>query len=167
MSKPFADPVSASVRSCPLSSTEEIRGEVGTPPDPPLLGGIDPVPIEVRRRRVKNGSRRLRDLVAVAEDDARIARERFSSGPSSEAVEAWEAAVPRLAAAVPPATFDLWLRPLAVAGDEGDTLILSAPASIRSWVERRYADLIREGVRAAGAAFSTVSFAAAEVVPCR
>ena len=45
----------------------------------------------------------------------------------------------------------------------GTTLHLSAPDSIRSWVERRYATLIGEALEAAGAALSEISFAPLEV----
>ena len=63
-------------------------------------------------------------------------------------------------ASVPDSTFKLWLR--AAAGRSAraaTTLYLSAPDGIRSWVERRYAGLIREALEAAGAALSEISFA--------
>jgi len=63
---------------------------------------------------------------------------------------------------VPDSTFNLWLRPLRVLGASGSTLHLSAPDSIRSWVERRYAALIAEALEAAGAALSEISFAPIE-----
>ena len=69
----------------------------------------------------------------------------------------------RLRASVPDSTFNLWLRPLQVLGARGTTLHLSAPDSIRSWVERRYASLIGEALEAAGAALSEISFAPLEV----
>ena len=47
-------------------------------------------------------------------------------------------------------------------GARGSTLHLSAPDSIRSWVERRYTTLIGEALEAAGAALSDVSFAPLE-----
>ncbi len=64
----------------------------------------------------------------------------------------------RLRASVPDSTFDLWLQPLRVLGSRGATLHLSAPEGIRSWVERRYTDLIREALEGAGEALSEVSF---------
>ena len=73
----------------------------------------------------------------------------------------WQEVQRRLEASVPDSTFNLWLRPLKVLGARGTTLHLSAPDSIRSWVERRYAALIGEALEAAGAALSEISFAPA------
>jgi chromosomal replication initiator protein len=74
----------------------------------------------------------------------------------------WQDVQRRLRASVPDSTFNLWLRPLKVLGASGSTLHLSAPDSIRSWVERRYATLIAEALEAAGAALSEISFAPLE-----
>jgi chromosomal replication initiator protein len=71
----------------------------------------------------------------------------------------WQEVQQRLEASVPDSTFNLWLRPLKVLGARGTTLHLSAPDSIRSWVERRYAALIGETLEAAGAMLSEISFA--------
>jgi chromosomal replication initiator protein len=60
---------------------------------------------------------------------------------------------------VPESTFDLWLRPVRVAGARGRTLHLAAPEGIRSWVERRYSSLIGEALEAAASALSEISFA--------
>jgi chromosomal replication initiator protein len=75
----------------------------------------------------------------------------------------WQDVQGRLRASVPDSTFNLWLRPLQVLGARGTTLHLSAPDSIRSWVERRYASLIGEALEAAGAALSEISFAPLEL----
>jgi chromosomal replication initiator protein len=77
----------------------------------------------------------------------------------------WQEVQRRLKASVPDSTFNLWLRPLQVLGARGTTLHLSAPDSIRSWVERRYATLIGETLEAAGAALSEISFAPFEALP--
>jgi chromosomal replication initiator protein len=74
----------------------------------------------------------------------------------------WQDVLRRLRASVPDSTFKLWLEPLSAVGSRGGTLHLSAPDGIRSWVERRYASLIREALEAAGGALSEVSFAALE-----
>ena len=74
----------------------------------------------------------------------------------------WQDVQGRLRASVPDSTFNLWLRPLQVLGARGTTLHLSAPDSIRSWVERRYASLIGETLAAAGTALSEISFAPLE-----
>jgi chromosomal replication initiator protein len=71
----------------------------------------------------------------------------------------WQDVQQRLRVSVPDSTFNLWLRPLRVLGASGTTLHLSAPDSIRSWVERRYATLIAEALEAAGGKLSEISFA--------
>jgi chromosomal replication initiator protein len=78
------------------------------------------------------------------------------SGQSLEAL--WGDVQGRLRAAVPASTFELWLQPLRVRGAQGSTLFVAAPESIRSWVERRYASLIREALLAQGTALSEISF---------
>jgi chromosomal replication initiator protein len=72
----------------------------------------------------------------------------------------WQDIQRRLRASVPDSTFKLWLEPLRPVGTRGKTLYLSAPAGIRSWVERRYSPLIREALDAAAPPFTEVSFAA-------
>jgi chromosomal replication initiator protein len=72
----------------------------------------------------------------------------------------WQDIQRRLRASVPDSTFKLWLEPLGPVGTRGKTLYLSAPAGIRSWVERRYSPLIREALAAAAAPFTEISFAA-------
>ena len=56
----------------------------------------------------------------------------------------------RLRASVPASTFQLWLEPLELAGAKAETLLLTAPESIRAWTERRYAGLIREALAGTG-----------------
>ena len=129
---------------------------------------MTPVSIEERRHRVEVlGSRRRRDQVAVAEDDARLLRERLGEITLTPASQlAWFTALFALRTWVPPSTFEMWIRPLRVAGARGGTLYLDAPDKIRSWVERRYSALIGEALeRASGGQFTAVSFAG--VAPCR
>jgi chromosomal replication initiator protein len=64
----------------------------------------------------------------------------------------------RLRATVPESTFKLWLEPLRAVAAQEQTLFLAAPDGIRSWVERRYASLIREAVAAGGTELREVSF---------
>jgi chromosomal replication initiator protein len=70
----------------------------------------------------------------------------------------WEDVQRRLRAAVPESTFKIWLEPLRAAGAQGTTLYLTAPGGIRTWVERRYAPLLREALLAAEGALSEVAF---------
>jgi chromosomal replication initiator protein len=71
----------------------------------------------------------------------------------------WRDVQARLRAAVPESTFRLWLEPLRAIGAQEQTLLLSAPEGIRSWVERRYASLIREALAAAQSQLREISFA--------
>ncbi len=80
--------------------------------------------------------------------------------PSEQKLEAlWEDVRGRLRAAVPESTFKIWLEPLRLAGAQGSTLYLSAPEGIRTWVERRYASLLRDALAGAGSPFTEVAFA--------
>jgi chromosomal replication initiator protein len=63
-----------------------------------------------------------------------------------------------LRASVPQSTFQLWLEPLRAAGATDSTLFVTAPDNVRTWVERRYAGLVRDAVAASGTSSSAVSF---------
>jgi chromosomal replication initiator protein len=79
------------------------------------------------------------------------------AGQTLEAL--WEDVRARLRAAVPESTFKIWLEPLRPVGAGGSMLYLSAPAGIRTWVERRYAALLREALDACDVPLREVSFA--------
>jgi len=64
-----------------------------------------------------------------------------------------------LRAALPASTFELWVEPIEAVSVRDSTLLLSAPASVRRWVERRYADRIQASVLARAPALTGVSFA--------
>ncbi len=70
----------------------------------------------------------------------------------------WQATQERLRNSVPESTYRLWLEPLEAAGDDGETLFLSAPDSVRAWTERRYSDLIAEALEAIDSPLRQVSF---------
>ena len=53
-------------------------------------------------------------------------------------VVAWDSARAELRASMLPSTFDLWLAPLEAVSARGTTLFVTAPDSVRTWVERRY-----------------------------
>jgi chromosomal replication initiator protein len=89
----------------------------------------------------------------------RYGRRRVEGGKDQQQIDSlWRDVQRRLRASVPDSTFKLWLEPLRAAGAQGATLYLSAPDGIRSWVERRYAALIREALEAAGTELSQISF---------
>lgn len=70
----------------------------------------------------------------------------------------WEDVRRRLRAAVPESTFKIWLEPLRAVGTQGTTLYLTAPEGIRTWVERRYASLLREALDGLDSALEEVAF---------
>ncbi len=161
----------ALVQTCPDVSeksleVEEKREQQKNPPIPPpavamALAG-DPVPIEVRRLRVANGSRRKRDLAAVRMAEELELLEAIGQG-GAEVTDGWAEAKARVRASVLPSTFDLWIDPLQPLGATGNRLLLSAPEGIRAWTERRYSGLIREALT--GTAYTDVSIVGEEE-PC-
>jgi chromosomal replication initiator protein len=68
----------------------------------------------------------------------------------------------RLRAAVPESTFKIWLEPLKPVGTQGTTLYLAAPDGIQTWVERRYAPLLREALVEANTPLAEIGFAGGE-----
>jgi chromosomal replication initiator protein len=58
--------------------------------------------------------------------------------PAAELEDLWGRVRDELEASLPRTTFSLWLAPLRAVGVRGPTLLLSAPTSVRTWVERRY-----------------------------
>ncbi|TMK74020.1 MAG: hypothetical protein E6G49_04715, partial [Actinobacteria bacterium] len=68
----------------------------------------------------------------------------------------WRRATEDLRAGLPPSTFELWLAPLRPVGAERATLRVSAPRSIKAWVERRYATLLEEALRSQGSGIERI-----------
>jgi chromosomal replication initiator protein len=83
-----------------------------------------------------------------------------TSGQNLDAL--WESVRQPLRAAVPESTFKIWLEPLRAVGARGQTLYLAAPDGIQTWVERRYAPLIREALEAVESPFSEIAFSNAD-----
>jgi chromosomal replication initiator protein len=106
------------------------------------------------------------DWAGIGPGTRRYGRPRVQDDSDRQQLDSlWQDVQRRLRASVPDSTFNIWLQPLKVLGASGSTLHLSAPDSIRSWVERRYATLIGEALEAAGAALSEISFAPLEAQP--
>lgn len=84
----------------------------------------------------------LRDAIVLR------AAKRLADMATDRSTDAWRAALPELARSVSGPTFALWLKPLEVLGEDGSTLILTAPEGIRAWAERRYSSLIGEVLQA-------------------
>jgi len=80
--------------------------------------------------------------------------------PDEQLADLWSRVRAELQRSLPAPTFDLWLDPLRPVSVHGTTLTISVPASIRAWVERRYAGAIATVVGAEG--ISHVGFVNAE-----
>jgi chromosomal replication initiator protein len=74
----------------------------------------------------------------------------------------WEEVRIRLRATVPDSTYRIWLKPVRPIGIQGDTLYLTAPDGVRTWVERRYAPLLREALEAVEGPPVEIAFTAEE-----
>ena len=59
----------------------------------------------------------------------------------------------------------MWLEPLHPAAAQDDTLYLTAPDGIRTWVERRYGRLIAEALAEQPGRLRAVRFAAPDQLP--
>ncbi len=64
----------------------------------------------------------------------------------------------RLRSAVPESTFKIWLEPLKPVGIQGSTLYLAAPDGIQTWVEQRYAPLLREALAETDTTLAEIAF---------
>ena len=80
--------------------------------------------------------------------------------PSDDFAQIWADAAEGLKASLPPATYDLWLRPIRATAIRDDTLLLSAPETVRRWVERRYADRVVAAVTEREPSLTAISFSA-------
>jgi chromosomal replication initiator protein len=76
--------------------------------------------------------------------------------PETSPSAVWDAVVRELRDEVTDSTFHIWLQPLSAAACSGGTLFVRAPDHIRSWVEERFAGVIRQAAKRAGVA-STVA----------
>lgn len=66
--------------------------------------------------------------------------------PSPEAEQAWAAAQPGLQKRLQQSAYQMWIAPISVAGRDGDRIVLAAPGAIRTWVERRYLEVVMEAI---------------------
>jgi len=78
--------------------------------------------------------------------------------PSDELSVLWERVRGELDGTLPAATREMWLDPLRVISTRGSTLLVSAPRSVRTWVERRYAGTLLAAVRRHAPAVTEVEF---------
>ncbi len=82
--------------------------------------------------------------------------------PAQDLDTLWEDVQRRLRLAVPESTFKIWLEPLRAVGAQGTTLYLAAPDGIQTWVERRYAPLLREALADIAGPLSEIAFSSGE-----
>ena len=61
-----------------------------------------------------------------------------ADAPADDLEDIWGRVRGDLRDSLPTATCNLWLKPLRAVSIQGTTLVLAAPASVRTWVERRY-----------------------------
>lgn len=77
-------------------------------------------------------------------------------GHDPEAV--WEQVRAELVSSLPQATFDLWIAPLRAARIQAETLYVTAPRRVRTWVERRYLGALEAALRRLGLGPTRISF---------
>ena len=58
---------------------------------------------------------------------------------------------------LPAATIDMWIDPLQAVGGQAETLLLSGPGRVRTWVERRYLPTLEAALRALGGGFERIA----------
>ncbi len=78
--------------------------------------------------------------------------------PEQDLEQLWDRVRAELRASYPQATFDLWFEPLRPVSRQGSTLYLSAPDGIRTWVERRYGQRLRQSLSAAAPQLTAIAF---------
>ena len=81
-----------------------------------------------------------------------------NDGAPSDLDSVWNRVQGELRDSVPESTFRLWFDPLRPAGARGAVLFLTGPPHVRSWVARRYPELLRAALARAGGPLSEVEF---------
>ena len=70
-----------------------------------------------------------------------------TDAPEAELTSIWGRVTDAVGAGLPASTFQLWIDPLRPVGVQDGTLYVSAPQSIRAWVERRYGAALESALR--------------------
>jgi chromosomal replication initiator protein len=70
----------------------------------------------------------------------------------------WERVREELRAGLPASTFQLWIEPLRAVSTQGSTLFVTAPATARTWVQRRYYPALQAALRASAPTLDRVAF---------
>ncbi len=88
---------------------------------------------------------------------------RLAASPSNDALDdLWKLVRVDLETSLPPSTFALWVEPLRVVGIRERTLLLSAPTTVRAWVERRYAAPIEAALGGRSEGLDRIAFVDAD-----
>jgi len=77
---------------------------------------------------------------------------------SARAVREWENIQPTLKRRLFDSAWRMWIEPVGPTAVRGTTLYLQAPDAIRTWVERRYLDVITEALAESDSHLTTVTF---------
>jgi chromosomal replication initiator protein len=77
---------------------------------------------------------------------------------ADELTTLWRRVRDDLAASVPGPTFKLWLAPLRAVSAQGSTLYLTAPPTVRNWVERRYMHRLDEALARCAQDLDSIAF---------
>jgi chromosomal replication initiator protein len=101
-------------------------------------------------------------VAPVVAASAAISSPAVPAEPSDDLDLLWERVRGELEASLPRSTRELWLDPLRVVAARGSTLLVSAPATVRAWVERRYAPALLAAVRRHAPALTELEFVAAD-----
>ena len=75
---------------------------------------------------------------------------------NGDAASVWARVRTELERSLPAATFDLWIAPLTAAGAQAETLYLTGPTRVRTWVERRYLGQLEAALGRAGRGFERI-----------
>ncbi len=81
-----------------------------------------------------------------------------SQPPDADLEQLWLGVREDLRRSLPPTTFSLWLEPVRPVSVQGSTLFVTAPATVRAWVERRYAGRLAEALRRRAPALTDIAF---------
>lgn len=80
------------------------------------------------------------------------------TAPADEVTSLWLRVRGELAGSLPDSTFRLWIEPLRAVSATGSTLYLTAPETVRAWVERRYMAALLDALRRQSSELDSVSF---------
>jgi chromosomal replication initiator protein len=79
-------------------------------------------------------------------------------GPERSLENVWSEVRRQLSASLPEPTYRMWLAPVTPQAIRGKTLYLDAPASVSTWVERRYSKMILTAIGDADPSVTAISF---------